>query len=158
MQSRRYPPVEVGVGENLGVSQGSVMVCEREGGREGGSRRALVPHTQPWVAVPTALPLPAPPHHPQTSRWRPLRRMPRHKLPGSLPSPSQGDLFGSPRWEVAVGPTKSRARRWAGSPEQGHVLFQRLCSLLRRSAPAQRHSGPVRRELSRGMEGALAPH
>lgn len=118
----------------------------------------LVPHTGPCVALPTALPLLAPAHHPQTSRWRPLQPMLRHRLPGSLPSPSQGDLFGSPGYQVAVGPTKSRAHRWAGSPEPGHVLVQRPRSLLHRSAPAQPHSGPVRRELSTGMEWALAPH
>lgn len=124
------------------------------GGREGGSHRALVPHACPYVTMPTALPLPARPRHPQTSCWHPFWHTLRRRLPGSLPSPSQGHLFGSPWWQVVAG----RTRRWAGSPKPGHVLFQRPCSPLRCSAPAQWHSGPVRRELSRGMEWALVPH
>lgn len=132
MRSRHYPPVEVGVGENLGVRQGSVTVCEREGAAGCWCRTAghVWPCPQPCLCLP-------PPRHPQTSCWHLHRCSPRRRLPGSLPSPSRGDLFGSPWWQVAVGPIKSRARRWAGSPELGHVLFQRPCSPLRRSAPAQ---------------------
>lgn len=83
--------------------------------------------------------------------------VPQHtQAPDSRPKPWHSDILGSPNGEVVLGPTTGRA--WDKGYEHGIKDTQADKARTRASPKALRHSGPVRREWSRGMEGLQAPH